>query len=167
MVNGKEMLKVMFLTILFIFIYVCRNRPSHPVVYTTNGTLIAAAFSGKCVVCKNMHHTSYYQTTEGQQYFYPPSELHQLYFQPTAQTGFGLELLKQLTAQITFSACTFESQAEVYNSIHGHCDQERLSTFVSRFRRSNLHSLADGLDWKLNVTRHEDGWFLQTSVYVC
>ena len=74
------------------------------------------------------------------------------------------QLLKQLTAQITFSACTFQSQAEVYNTIHGHCDQQRLSTFVSRFHRSNIHKHADGLDWRLNIARLEDGWFLHRLV---
>ena len=114
-------------------------------------------------MCNNTYHTSYYNTADGEQYFYPCDESQQ-YFQTTAQTVFETELLKQLTAQITFNACTFQSQAEVYNTIHGHCDQQRLSTFVSRFRRSNIHKHADGLDWRLNVTRLEDGWFLHRVV---
>ena len=65
-----------------------------------------------------------------------------------------------MTAQLTFSACTFESQAEVYNSLHGQNDQARLSSFVENFRRSNRHDRIEGHDWMLNVTRLEDGWFL-------
>ena len=52
----------------------------------------------------------------------------------------------------------------MYNTIHGHCDQQRLSTFVSRFHRSNIHKHADGLDWRLNIARLEDGWFLHRLV---
>jgi len=77
--------------------------------------MIAAAFSGKCTVCHNTYHTSYYQTQDDQQYFHPPEDGNQPYFQTTTHTVFETELLKQLTAQLTFSACTFESQAEVYN----------------------------------------------------
>ena len=37
-----------------------RNRPSFPLVYTTGGTFIAAAFSGTCTTCgKVVHHSSY------------------------------------------------------------------------------------------------------------
>ena len=67
-------------------------------------------------------------------------------------TVFETELLKQLTAQLTFSACTFESQAEVYSSLLGYSDQQRLGNFVSNFRRSNIHDRVDGQDWRLNVT---------------
>lgn len=125
--------------------------------------MIAAAFSGKCTVCHNTYHTSYYQTQDDQQYFHPPEDGNQPYFQ-TTHTVFETELLKQLTAQLTFSACTFESQAKVYNSLHGYSDQQRLSNFVSNFRRSNIHDRVDGQDWRLNVTRLEDGWFMHRLV---
>ena len=94
----------------------------------------------------------------------PPEDGNQPYFQKTTHTVFETELLKQLTAQLTFSACTFESQAEVYNSLHGYSDQQRLSNFVSNFRRSNIHDRVDGQDWRLNVTRLEDGWFMHRLV---
>ena len=46
-------------------------------------------------------------------------------------TVFEVDLMKQLTMQLTFSASTFESQASVYNAVHGPEDQVRLSKFVS------------------------------------
>ena len=48
-------------------------------------------------------------------------------------TVFEVELMKQLAMQLTFSACTFESQAAVYNSVHGPEDQVRLRDFTSNF----------------------------------
>ena len=145
------------------FFVILRNRPSNPVVYTTEGTLIAATFLGRCNWCKNVYHTSYYETDGGYQYYYPHENAK--FFQTSSQTVFEVEVLKQLTAQLAFSACTFESQADVYNSLHGKDDQERLSKFVHFFRRSNIHERADGLDWMLNVTRLEEGWFLYRLIH--
>lgn len=129
-------------------------------MYTTKGTLISAAFCGNCSVCRNTYHHSYYETCDGRQFFYSPDEQQQQYFQTTAKTVFEVELLKQLTIQMIFSACTFESQAQVYNTLHGPSDQVCLRKFTANFRRSNLHDHIDGLDWMLNVTRLEDGWFM-------
>ena len=73
---------------------------------------------------------------------------------------FEVELLKQLTMQLTFSACTFElSQAAVYDAVYGASDQMRLREFAAHFGRSNMANHADRNDWKLNVTRLEDAWF--------
>ena len=58
--------------------------------------------------------------------------------------------------QLTFSACTFESQAAMYNAVHGASDQVCLQEFASNFRHSNAKQLLDGNDWKLNVTWLED-----------
>lgn len=82
------------------------------------------------------------------------------YVQTTTHTVFEVQLMKQLTMQLTFSGCTFESQAAVYNAVHGPDDQVRLRDFTSNFRRSNTLKHPDGQDWELNVTRLEDGWFL-------
>ena len=48
--------------------------------------------------------------------------------------------------------------------VNGISDQQRLSSFASLHRRSNPHGHQDGLDWQLNVTRLEDGWFLHKLV---
>jgi len=128
-------------------------------VYTTKGTLIAAAFAGNCTLCHTTYHSSYYETKDGQQHFHVVDD-KQLYFQTSSKTVFEIELLKQFTAQLVFRACSFESQAEVYNSVHGVNDQHRLVAFATHFRRSNIRGCADGNDWQLNVTRLEDGWFV-------
>ena len=65
--------------------------------------------------------------------------------------------MKQLTAQLTFSACSYESQAEVYNSVYGVNDQHRLAAFANGFHQSNVRGYADGNDCQLYVTRLEDG----------
>lgn len=84
-----------------------------------------------------------------------------LYFWITSsQTIFELQLLEQLTFQLLLSACSFESQAQVYNAIHALSDQWLLAHFSNDFRWSNTQKCSDGLDWMLNTTRLEDGWFL-------
>ena len=125
-------------------------------MYTTKGTVIAAAFTGRCATCQAVYSLSYYHTKDD---FYQP-DAKQLFFQTTSYTVFEIELLRQLTAQLTFSAASFESRAEVYNMVNGIRDQDRLASFASLHRRSNPHGHEDGLDWQLNVTRLEDGWFL-------
>ena len=137
-----------------------------PIVYTTKGTLISAVFNGNCTKCHNIYYYSYYFTKDGKQHYYPPDHNNFPYFQSTSQTIFEIYLLEQLTVQLTFSACSFQSQCEVYNSLHGQSDQIRLEKFVSNFRRSNLKECDEGLDWMLNVTRLEDGWFLHQLVSV-
>ena len=141
-----------------------RNRPSHPVVYTTKGTFIAACFSGRCTKCQVSYHHSYYETKEGKQHFYSISSSTQ-YLQTTTHTVFELELLKQLTMQLAFSACTFESQAAVYDAVHGAHDQVRLREFAANFRRSNVVQHVCGNNWRLNVARLEDAWFLYRLIY--
>ena len=96
---------------------------------------------------------------DGKQIFYEISPSTQ-YVQITTHTVFEVELMKQLTMQLTFSASTFESQALVYNAVHGPEDQVRLREFASNFRRSNTSRHPDAQDWELNVTRLEDGWFI-------
>ena len=135
-----------------------RNRPSHPVVYTNRGTFIASCFSGKCAKCGTSHYHSSYENNEGKTIFHKVSDSTQ-YFQPTAHTVFEVELLKHLTMQLAFSACTFESQTSVYNAVHCDEDRIRLQEFTANLRRSNLAGRIDGNDWKLNVTRFDDGWF--------
>jgi hypothetical protein len=104
---------------------------------------------------------------DGKQLFYEISPSTQ-YIQITTHTVFEVELMKQLTMQLMFSASTFESQASVYNAVHtvhGPEGQVRLKEFASNFRRSNTSKHPDAQDWELNVTRLEDGWFLYQLVY--
>ena len=56
-----------------------------------------------------------------------------------------------------FSACTFQSQAEVYSEMHEAGDRSRLGIFSPTFKRQNI--IGEN-DWKLNATRLEDSWFL-------
>lgn len=87
--------------------------------------------------------------------------------QTTSRTIFEVPLLEELTAQLTFSPCSFESQAEVFNLFHAQLDQIRLERFASKFRQSNVKVMhEDGIDWMLNVTRLEDDWFLYQLVSV-
>ena len=99
------------------------------------------------MVCSTTYYHSFYETKEGEQHFYMYEvSSTSKYLQCTAQTVFELELLKQLIMQLTFSAWTFESQAAVYNAVHGASDRVRLQEFASNFCRSNAKQYQDGND---------------------
>ena len=38
-----------------------RNRPSFPIVYTRNGTFVAASYHGQCQKCKRLFYPSHYE----------------------------------------------------------------------------------------------------------
>ena len=146
-------------TIILLFLF--RNRPSFPLVYTTGGTFIAAAFSGTCTTCgKIIHHSSYETKSDTKddkmECFFDPPESQ--YFQATAMTVFSTSLLDQVTHQIAYAAATFASEADVYNATYLATDQLRLAAYEQQFSR--VKSPSSATTWKLNEKRLEDGWFL-------
>ena len=131
-----------------------RNRPSFPLVYTTKGTYIAALFSGECVKgCGKKFSHSYYHDN-GKLYYFNPDDSE--YFHITTQTVFSSMLLADITNNISISAASFLSRAEVYNEDFRQVDSERLKNY-NEFGRS-----ASDKDhpWKLTEKRVEDAWFV-------
>lgn len=57
----------------------------------------------------------------------------------TSQTAFEVKLLDEITLQITFAGSTFESQAQVYNTMHGREDKRRLELLVKTFGKSSQY----------------------------
>ena len=115
-----------------IILFLFRNRPSFPLVYTAGGTFIAAAFSGTCTTCGKIIHNSSYETKsdtkdDKMECFFDPPESQ--YFQATAMTVFSTSLLDQVTHQIAHTAATFVSQADVYNATYLATDQLRLAAY--------------------------------------
>ena len=75
---------------------IVRNRPCFPVVYTTNGTFLAANFHGKCQHCSMTYYCNRYEsTTEQLEYFEPIESV--TYFQTSTQTAFGVKYLEHVT----------------------------------------------------------------------
>ena len=99
--------------------FFCRNRPSFPIVYTTQGTLAAASYAGVCSECKAIiHHSSWMtQTEDERKFFFDPSCSQ--YIQCTSQSVFKRKLLDEITHQVVHAGATFESQAIVYNALNG------------------------------------------------
>ena len=141
----------------FLLLFFGRNRPAFPLVFTTKGTLVAAAYSATCSECKAViHHSSWSPKGEERvEHFFDPS--HSPYISTSSQTVFEVNLLQQVTHQIVHAGVTFESQALVYNSCFGMHDEDRLAAMKSSFSRVKN---ASSLSWKLNEKRLEDGWFL-------
>ena len=139
-----------------------RNRPSFPLVYTMQGTLVAAMYSAECRHCSRKYHLSYYQEAsddlQSKQIFYDPEEVK--FFQITSQTVFEVALLDDITNNISVSATSFESRATVYNENFQKIDQERL-THLAEFGRSVTDKEHP---WKLTEKRVEDAWFVYTLV---
>ena len=137
---------------------IIRSRPSFPLVYTTHGTFIGALFHGVCRRgCSRNYHYSYFNDGGATHYYVSPGEK---YFQATSQTVFEVALLEDLTSNISISATSFESRAEVYNENFRDSDSSRL-----KHLRDYGRSMSDAdHPWKLTEKRVEDGWFLYTLV---
>ena len=134
------------------------NRPSFPLVYTTQGTFVAALFNGECRKgCSKKFHYSYYQQGDVTKYYIPQGEK---YFQYSSQTVFETALLEDVTNNISISATSFESRAEVYNENFRDLDIARLK-YLREFGRTTSDT---NHPWKLTEKRVEDAWFLYTLV---
>ena len=137
---------------------VMRNRPSFPLVYTTQGTFIGALFNGECRKgCSKKFHYSFYQLGDSIKYYIPDGER---YFQYSCQTVFEIALLEDMTNNISISATSFESRAEVYNENFRDSDVARLR-HLREFGRTTSDT---DHPWKLTEKRAEDAWFLYTIV---
>ena len=135
-----------------------RNRPSFPLVYTTRGTFIGALFNGECRKgCSKKFHYSFYQQGDATRYYIPNGEK---YFQYSGQTVFEIALLEDMTNNISISATSFESRAEVYNENFRHSDVARLK-HLRQFGRTSSDT---DHPWKLTEKRAKDAWFLYTLV---
>lgn len=114
-----------------------RNRPSYPIVYTMHGTSIAAMFSGECRKgCGSKFHYSYCQI-DSKVYFY--HDVGKEFFHITSQTVFSTDVIKDVTNNISISANSFQSRAEVYNENHRDRDIKNLKLF-KEFGRSATDS---------------------------
>ena len=135
-----------------------RNRPSFPLVYTTQGTFVAALFNGECHKgCSKKFHYSYYQQGDVTKYYIPQGEK---YFQYSSQTVFETALLEDVTNNISISATSFESRAEVYNE--NFCDLDIAQ--LKHLREFGRTTSDTDHPWKLIEKRVEDAWFLYTLV---
>lgn len=132
---------------------IIRNRPSYPLVYTTDGTYVAALFNGECrKACGKKFSHSYYQI-HGRKYYFNPSNSD--YFHISNQTVFATSLIADITNNISISASSFQSRAEVYNENFRQSDHKRLK-MLTDFGRSISDSEHP---WKITEKRIEDAWF--------
>ena len=136
---------------------IIRSRPSYPLVYTTKGTFVAACFGGECrnLSCNRKFHHSYVQESSGKTIHYYSTK-NAKYLQCTSQTVFEIALLQDMTNNISISAASFESRAEVYNENFRDIDCSRLKEFhqFGRNIKDQVHP------WKLTDKCAEDAWFL-------
>ena len=129
-----------------------RYRPSSPVVYTTQGASIAAAFHAYCQHC----HFTYYANScanDEMEYYHTIGDVE--YFQISSQTVFHVSFLKEVTNLLALCSTTFEAIANSYNATHGSTDNMQLKCFEEYARTPK----AD-YKWELNPQRLEEGWFL-------
>ena len=124
------------------------NRPSFPLVYTMEGTLVGAAFHGQCSICSTKYYPNY-KASGGDRYYTEPSAA--AYFHVTSLTVFETILVCDIVNNIWVSGTTFESRAKVYNLTFSSKDEARLPQ-LKQFDRSG--------DWKLNEQRITDAFFL-------
>ncbi len=129
------------------------NRPSFPLVYTTQGTRVAAVYHGSCHNCGTSYYPSHaYNAGEGTETFLDLKTIE--YLQVTSATVFEIEYLRQVTNTLSLCNATFESVADLYNANHGPADDMLME---------QLTTLAGGRaehPWTLNRQRLEESWFL-------
>lgn len=119
-------------------------------MFTSNGTFIAALFNGECCKCPKKFHYSYHKCI----HYCNISAKN--FFQLSSQTIFEISLIHDMTNNISVSACSFQSRAEVYNENFRDADSERLK-HMKDYGRSNSDT---DHPWKLTEKRVEDAWFL-------
>ena len=131
-------------------------RPSFPLVYTLNGTMVAAMFHGQCKKCDNRFYHSYKETKSRDdktlRYYNDPMN-DQEYFQYSSATVFQKKLLSDITHNIVFSAATFESRAQVYIANNKITDRIRL-------QHLETHQASKLREWCPSAKRLEDSWFM-------
>ena len=101
------------------------SRPCFPLVYTLKGTYIAALFHGVCKICKMRFYYRYREKDEGNEVirvYYSPYDT-QKYFQLSSCSLYEKQLLQDVTHNIVFSACTFESRVDTYRANNKIIDQ--------------------------------------------
>ena len=130
-------------------------RPSFPLVYTLDGTLVAAMFHGQCKRCDNRYYYSYMETKSKDgsilRYYNDPKN-DQEYFQYSSSTVLQKKLLLDITHNVVFSAATFESRAQVYFANNQQTDRTRLQ-YLEKFKASKIR------EWSPSAKRLEDCWF--------
>ena len=133
-----------------------RHTANYAVVFTENGTLIAAVFHGRCPLCCTTYWHSYKETFNGERYYFNPCDETSEFFLYSRDSVFSKKYLQDVTNNITFSGATFLSRAEVYNANHGTSDREKRIS-LSSIGRSNA-------DWKLSESVVGNAWFLWSIV---
>ena len=132
---------------------IVRNWPCFPVVYTTNGTFLAANFHGKCKQCLMTHYCNRYEsTTEQLEYFEPIESV--TYFQTSTQTTFEVKYLEHVTNMLAICNATL-SIARLYNTNNATSDNDNIRVFIDYARTPDAED-----QWKQNPQRLEEAWFL-------
>ena len=145
-----------------------RNRPSFPIVYTSHGTSVAAAFNGNCKKCKKVYYYSYFEDSpasesdvnkdsKDQRRVYYDFAPDMQYFQVSNKTIFESHLVKDIVYNVEICASSFESRPDAYNFMHRELDKgvlRKLENF-SRLKGNNEANV-----WKLNADRVEECYFL-------
>ena len=128
-------------------------RPCFPLVFTQEGTHVAAMFHGTCKTCKMRFYYGYHEKDEGTEVIriYNDPYNSQKYFQLSSCSLYHKRLLMDITHNIVFSASTFESRAEVYRANNKEVDEDRLQ---SKFKRSIWN------EWSPSSQRIEEVWFM-------
>lgn len=139
------------------FYWPATDKVSFPIVFTKDGTRIAASYHKVCSneQCRTAFHHSYYITKDKQKVYYDTC-LEQKYLQTTNKTAFSLAYLEEVTSYNAMSGTSFQMMAKVYNLQFFKKHKASLSgAFLNG--RKKCHQKAKALN--LNKCRLETGWF--------
>ena len=151
-----------------------RNRPSFPIVYTSEGTNVTTSFNGNCKTCTKVYYYSYYEDCP-----LPESDMYSnkdlkdqrrvyydfvgdlKFFQVSNKTMFETYMGKDIVYNVEICASSFESRSDVYNCMHRDLDKgvSQNTENFSRVKGNNEVGV-----WKMNADRVEECYFLWKAI---
>ena len=151
-----------------------RNRPSFPIVYTSEGTNVTTSFNGNCKTCTKVYYYSYYEDCplpesdmysdkdlKDQRRVYYDFVADLKFFQVSNKTMFETYMVKDIVYNVEICASSFESRSDVYNCMHRDLDKgvsQNMENF-SRVKGNNEVGV-----WKMNADRVEECYFLWKAI---
>lgn len=100
------------------------DRPSFPMIYSTDGTTSGTHFRKYCSQnwkgCPFTQHYGFHQKGNSTEIFYDDDYIDLPFFMSTNMTVFETKMLQSLNAEILLGQLTYRQKSDIYNYCHGY-----------------------------------------------
>ena len=103
------------------------QRPSHIIIYGTNGILNALYYHARCAQCKTTYYYNFKDHENNRQF--EALDLKS-YFVLASGVGFSIDLLNHVSRQITIGSVSFQKLSEIYNNEHSLYNEQILQSKI-------------------------------------